>query len=80
MTTANYNHSSSGKSGDSSCKICYFINVYTTSLLKLSLFSPLRYLWVNDYKSKDISGCACYIFKCNVRHRLHCLVLTDTYL
>ena len=38
------------------------INVYTTSLLKLSLFPPLRYLWVNDYKGNGISGHDHYIF------------------
>ena len=35
---------------------------YTTSLLKSSLCLPLRYLWVNDYKGKGISGRDHYIF------------------
>ena len=62
-------------------KYVIFINVYTTSLLKSSLFHSLRYLWVNVYKGKGISGCDHYInFKWDIRHRLHCLVSTDTYL
>ena len=36
--------------------------MYTTYLLKSSLFLPFRYLWVNDYKGKGISGCDHYIF------------------
>ena len=37
---------------------------------------------VNDYKGKDISVCGNYyiLFKCDVRHRMHCLVSTDIYL
>ena len=38
---------------------------------------PLRYLWVNDYKGNGISEHYHYLF-CDVRHRLHCLVLIDT--
>ena len=34
--------------------------MYTTSLLKFSLFPPLRYLRVNDYKGNGISGCDHY--------------------
>ena len=56
MTAADYNYTNTGKTGDSSCKI-FFINVYTTSLLKSYLFPPLRYLWMNDYKGKGISRC-----------------------
>ena len=40
----------------------FFINVYTTSLLKSSLCLPLRYLWANDYKGKGISMRDHYIF------------------
>ena len=43
-------------------KYVIFINVYTTSLLKLSLFPPLRYLGVNDYKGNVTSGHDHYIF------------------
>ena len=43
-------------------KYVIFINVYTTSLLKSSLYLPLRYLWANDYKGKGISGRDHYIF------------------
>ena len=43
-------------------KYIIFINVYTTSLQKSSLFPPLRYLGVNDYKGNGISGCDHYIF------------------
>ena len=42
---------------------------------------PLRCLRVNDYKGNGISGVghSLYIlFKCDARHCLHCLVLTDT--
>ena len=50
-------------------------------LLKLSSCLLLRYLWVNDYKGNGISCRDHYILvKCAVRHRLHSLVLTDTYL
>ena len=63
-------------------KYVIFINVYTTSLLKSSLFPPLRYLWVNDIKGKGISGCDHFIFcpSVSVRHRPHCLVSIETYL
>ena len=43
-------------------KYVIFINVYTTSLLKSSLCLPLRYLWANDYKDKDVSGRDNYMF------------------
>ena len=43
-------------------KYVIFINVYTTSLLKSSLYLPLRYLWANDYKGKGISWRDHYIF------------------
>ena len=43
-------------------KYIIFINVYTTSLLKSCFCPPLRYLWVNDYKGKSISGRDHYIF------------------
>ena len=57
----------------------FFLNVYTTSLLKLSLCLPLRYLWANDFKGNGISGRDHYIlFKSDGRHRMHCLVFTDT--
>ena len=36
--------------------VFFFINVYTTSLLKSSLCPSLRYLWVNDYKGKGSFG------------------------
>ena len=53
--------------------------MYTTSLLKSSLCPPLRNLWANDYKCKGISGRDHYIlFKGDGRHRMHCLVFTDT--
>ena len=39
-----------------------FKNVYTSFVLKPSLCRPLRYLWVNDYKVKRISGRDHYIF------------------
>ena len=44
---------------------------------KIILVSPLRYLWVNDYKGNSISGRDHYMFG---PHHLHCLDLTDTYL
>ena len=63
-------------------KYVTFIHVYTTSLLKSSLFPPLRYLLVNDIKGKGISGCDHFIFcpSVIVRHRPHCLVSIETYL
>ena len=43
-------------------KYVIFINGYTTPLLNSSLCPPLRYLWVNDYKGKGISGRDHYIY------------------
>ena len=42
--------------------VIFFINVYSTSLLKSSLCPSLWYLWVNDYKGNGISGRDHYIF------------------
>ena len=43
------------------------------------VLAATRYLWVNNYKGNGISGRNHYIlFKFDVRHRLHCLALTDT--
>ena len=43
-------------------KYIIFINVYTTSLLKSSLFPQVQYLWMYHYEGKGISGRDHYIF------------------
>ena len=65
--------------------------MYTITLVpstKEALCPPLRYLWPNDYKGKGISGRDHYLgpigseplyilSKCDVGHRMHCLVFTS---
>ena len=62
MNTANYNHTNTGKTGDISCKLCYFYKCMNYISAKTSLCPPLRYLWVNDYKGSGISWRDHYIF------------------
>ena len=80
MRTGNYNHTNIGKNGDISCKICQFINVYTKSLLKSSLFFS-AYISVGELLQRQGHFWAwpLYIlFKSDSRHRMHFLVFTDT--
>ena len=76
-TTANYNHTNIGKIGDSSCKICYFNKGVHYISTKIIFVSPALICgWMITKATAFLGVTIIY----PVQVRLHCLVLTDTYL
>ena len=80
MRTGSYNHTNIGKNGDISCKICHFYKCVYCISAKIILVSSAS-IFVGEWLQRQGHFWAwpLYIlFKSDGRHRMHCLVFTDT--
>ena len=80
MRTGNFNHTNIGKNGDKSCKIRHFYKCVYYISAKIILV-PSASIFVGEWLQRQGHFWAwpLYIlFKSDGRHRIHCLVFTDT--
>ena len=78
--TGNYNHTNIGKNGDISCKICHFYKCVYYIFAKIILVSSSS-IFVGEWLQRQGRFWAWQLyvlFKSDGRHRMHCLVFTDT--
>ena len=78
--TGNYNHTNIGKDGDISCKICHFYKcVYYISAKIIPVSSASKFVGEWLQRQGHFWAWPLYIlFKGDGRHRMHCLVFTET--